>query len=308
MQVPITLNALVLASTLIGVIASLTGCGPREITVHNHPAATQPAAGRIVFLAGPDSHGPLAHEHEAGSLLLAQVVRERRPDVETVNIYGGWPADESVFDGASAVVMYCDGGKGHLVNEHLASFKRLVAAGVGIVALHYCVEVPKGSPSATAMLDAIGGYFETDWSVNPHWEADFRRIPEHPVTPGVQPFTLLDEWYFNMRFVPDMAGVAPILSAVAPPHTMERKNGPHSGNDAVRRLVANGVPQVVAWAYERPGGGRGFGYTGGHFHANWDNDNARNLVTNAILWSAGMAPTPIPPEEHDVQANALHER
>ena len=55
--------------------------------------------------------------------------------------------------------------------------------------------------------------------------------------------------------------------------------------DAVRDLVARGVPQVVAWAYERPGGGRGFGYTGGHFHANWENDNARQLVLNAITWA-----------------------
>jgi type 1 glutamine amidotransferase len=308
MQVRITLKAPALAGIFVTLLAALTGCGPREITVDSHPAAQAPAAGRIVFLAGPDSHGPLAHEHEAGSRLLARVVRERRPDVETVNIYGGWPVDESVFDGASAVVMYCDGGQRHLVNEHLASFNRLVDAGVGIVALHYCVEVPKGSPSATAILAAIGGYFETDWSVNPHWEANFRRIPVHPVTAGVQAFTLLDEWYFNMRFVPDMTGVTPILSAVAPQHTMERKNGPHSGNDAVRRLVADGVPQVVAWAYERPGGGRGFGYTGGHFHANWDNDNTRNLVTNAILWSAGMTPTATSPEKSGVQANALHER
>ena len=97
---------------------------------------------------------------------------------------------------------------------------------------------------------------------------------------------MLDEWYFNMRFQP--AGVTPVLSAIAPGHTMERKNGPHSGNDHVRKLVAAGTPQVVAWAYEREGGGRGFGYTGGHFHRNWDDDNARNLVLNAIEWSAGL--------------------
>jgi hypothetical protein len=87
-----------------------------------------------------------------------------------------------------------------------------------------------------------------------------------------------------MRFVG--RGVTPILSAIAPPSTMERWNGPHSGNDTVRQLVADGIPQVTAWAYERPGGGRGFGYTGGHFHANWENANARNLVLNAIEWVA----------------------
>ena len=33
-------------------------------------------------------------------------------------------------------------------------------------------------------------------------------------------------------------------------------------------------------------GGRGFGYTGGHFHANWQDDSARRLVLNAIEWVA----------------------
>jgi hypothetical protein len=134
------------------------------------------------------------------------------------------------------------------------------------------------------MLTAIGGYFETDWSVNPEWTANYTELPNHPVTRGLLPFRLQDEWYFNMRFVE--RGITPILSAIAPPSTMARWNGPHSGNDAVRQLVADGVPQVTAWAYERTGGGRGFGYTGGHYHANWENANARELVLNAIEWVA----------------------
>ena len=263
----------------------LAGCQPREVTVQLHPAAaTDQTLTKIVFLAGPDSHLPGAHEHKAGSELLSSALRQRQPSVETIIVYGGWPVDESIFDGADAVVMYCDGGDSHLINDHLQTFNRLLGDGVGIVALHYCVEVPKGSPAAQSMLTAIGGYFETHWSVNSVWTANFTALPNHPVTRGLHPFTLQDEWYFNMRFVE--RGIAPILSAIAPPTTMARRNGPHSGNDAVRQLVADGVPQVTAWAYERPGGGRGFGYTGGHYHANWDNTNARELVLNAIEWVA----------------------
>jgi type 1 glutamine amidotransferase len=271
-----------LGLTLIGCL--LTACGgPLSV---DEVAAKVPARAKVVFLAGPDSHGPGAHEHKAGSELLSAALRERRPDIETVNVYGGWPEDKSLFERTDAVVMYCDGGRNHLINDHLDSFNRLLDAGVGIVALHYCVEVPKGSDSAAAMLRATGGYFETHWSVNPHWEADFTSLPQHPITVGISPFSMLDEWYFNMRFQP--SGVTSILSAIAPKHTMERKNGPHSGNDPVRKLVAEGVPQVVSWAYEREGGGRGVGYTGGHFHKNWEDDNARNLVLNAIEWTAGL--------------------
>ena len=254
------------------------------VTVSSKPATAGEAARKVVFIAGPYSHGPKAHEHEAGSKLLAGALQERFSDIETTLVIGGWPEDESVLSGADALVMYCDGGKRHLVNEHLDTFNRMVEEGVGVVAIHYCVEVPKGSPSADAMLVPIGGYFETHWSVNPHWTADYTSLPAHPIARGIEPFSMLDEWYFNMRFAE--SGTVSILSAIAPESTMERGNGPHSGNDAVRKLVADGVPQVTAWAYERPAGGRGFGYTGGHFHANWQDDNARNLVLNAIDWVA----------------------
>jgi type 1 glutamine amidotransferase len=267
------------------VMILLSGCEPPAVSMQTHPASdtTQPGS-KIVFLAGPDSHLPGEHEHEAGSALLSEAMRLRLPGLQTIDVYGGWPTDESIFDGADAVVMYCDGGGSHLINDHLATFNRLLEAGVGIVALHYCVEVPKGSSSAQAMLNAIGGYFETGWSVNPTWKADFLTLPDHPITAGLRPFSLLDEWYFNMRFADH--GVVPILSAVAPTTTMKRWNGPHSGNDAVRKLVAEGVPQVTAWAYLRANGGRGFGYTGGHFHDNWSNAGARQLVLNAIEWVA----------------------
>ena len=291
-------RAPLLSAALLVLAPLLSACGPGEVRIEHHKASDP--IGKIVFLAGPDSHWPGEHEHEAGSALLSAALRQRNPGYETVAVYGGWPADESILAGADALVMYCDGGPGHLINKHLASFERLLAGGVGVVALHYCVEVPKDSPSATAMLDAIGGYFETDWSVNPHWRADFDRLPPHPITTGLAPFSMHDEWYFNMRFRDP--GVSAILSAVAPPSTMERGNGPHSGNDAVRKLVANGKPQVTAWAYERPGGGRGFGYTGGHFHKNWQEDNARELVLNAIEWVAGGHGPASPANKHAEQS------
>tara|TARA_R110000823_G_scaffold119998_7_gene244331 strand:- start:7801 stop:8634 length:834 start_codon:yes stop_codon:yes gene_type:complete len=271
-------------------VGLLGACGhDGELLQHYKVEAGEPAA-RVLFLAGRDSHGPWAHEHRAGSLLLAQALRRQQPDFDVQVVYGGWPADEAILRGVDSVVLYADGGPGHMINAHLPRFQQLLDDGVGVVALHYAVEVPPGGEAASAMLRAIGGYFETHWSVNPHWRAHFASLPEHPVTRGIAPFALKDEWYFNMRFVPQMAGVAPLLSAVAPLETMQRDNGPHSGNNAVRELVAAGQPQIVAWAYERPQGGRGFGYTGGHFHANWENDNARQLVLNAIVWTARRGP------------------
>ena len=250
------------------------------------PAAESSARKKVVFVAGNRSHGYGAHEHHAGCLLLARYLRQHLPDYDTVVYQNGWPANGiQAFDGADAVVVYCDGGDRHLLLPHLKEFDAVMKRGVGLACIHYGVEVPK-KPGGAEFLDWIGGYFEMHWSVNPHWTAQFTEFPDHPICRGVKPFEINDEWYFHMRFQPDMQGVTPILSAHPPTSTMSRRDGPHSGNPYVRAAVKRRELQHVAWARERPDGGRGFGFTGGHVHWNWGDDNFRKLVLNAIAWIA----------------------
>ena len=198
-----------------------------------------PAKKKILFIAGNPSHGYAQHEHNAGCTLLANCLNESGLPVEAVVAKNGWPKDPSMFDGVSAVVMYCDGGEGHVAMKHLDELEELAKKGVGIGCIHYGVEVPKG-PAGNDFVNWIGGYFETDWSVNPEWKADFKELPRHEVTRGVKPFTIFDEWYFHMRFPENMKGVTPILTAVPPSSTMSRKDGPHEGNPTVRDEVARG--------------------------------------------------------------------
>jgi hypothetical protein len=49
----------------------------------------------------------------------------------------------------------------------------------------------------------------------------------------------------------------------------------------------------MLWLVERPDGGRGFGFTGGHFHDNWGNDDLRKLILNTLLW---VAKVEVPPQ------------
>jgi putative membrane-bound dehydrogenase-like protein len=243
---------------------------------------------KVVFLAGKPSHAYGGHEHNAGVQLLNKELQLAAPNVFTrsdVHL-NGWPDETYSFDGADCIVMYCDGGPNHMVNKHLEQVDALAKKGVGIVCLHYGVEVPKGE-SGDKFLDWIGGYFEADWSVNPHWDAKFENFPVHPITRGVQPFEINDEWYYHMRFRDGMHGVTPILVALPPASSLSRPDGHHSGNPAVRKAVLQDkTPQVMAWAAERAGGGRGFGFTGGHDHWNWSDPNFRKLVLNAIAWCA----------------------
>lgn len=244
------------------------------------------ADAKIVLCAGSPSHGAREHEFRAGCLLLAECL-SRVPGVSTVVASNGWPADVRVFDDAAAVILYADGGSGHpaIRPERLKLLNELAGKGVGIGATHYGVEVPAGEPGF-AMLNWTGGYFEMFWSVNPTWEATFTTLPEHPITRGVKPFKINDEWYYHMRFAPNMEGVTPILSALPPKETLDRPDGPHSGNPFVRAAVRRGEAQHLMWAYERKNGGRGFGFTGGHYHKNWAQDDFRKLVLNGILWIA----------------------
>ncbi len=241
---------------------------------------------RIVFIAGRPSHPPGEHEHRAGCLLLKSCLDSVK-GVTTVVCTNGWPEDPKAFDGAAAVVIYSDGGGGHpfLQGERLKEIGALMDRGTGLAAIHYACE-PTKENGQKEFLDWIGGCFETYWSVNPHWDANFKSFPEHPITRGVKAFGLRDEWYFHMRFRDGMKGVTPILTDIPPESTMNRGDGPHSGNPAVREAVKNREPQHMAWAAERANGGRGFGFTGGHFHKSWGNDQFRKVVLNAILWIA----------------------
>ena len=267
--------------------------------------SAEPAPKNLLLLAGRPSHGPGEHEHNAGVLLLKKCLdASGLPVKTTVHLNAEWPSAEELAQ-ADTILFYADGGGGHpmLAADHLAQVTKEMNRGAGFVCLHYGVEFPagKGGPQA---LDWMGGFFEANWSVNPHWVADFKELPKHPISNGVQPFSTNDEWYFHMRFAAaDKGKLTEILTAIAPDSTMSRKDGPHEGNPAVRAEVAAKKPQAVAWAFERTTGGRGFGFTGGHYHKGWGQNDQRKLVLNAILWTAHAdlpatgVPSLITPEE-----------
>jgi len=256
---------------------------------------------KIDLVAGSASHGSGAHEHPGGCMLFGDLLNKHVDGVEAV-VHLGWPEDPNAFENSAAIAIYSDGGERHPIIPHLDQVADLMKQGVGLALLHYAVEVPKGKPG-DCFLDWVGGYFEMHWSVNPHWVAEFTSFPEHPITGGVNPFSMEDEWYFHMRFRENMEGVTPVLSAIAPESTMTRPDGPHSGNPAVRKAVANKEPQHLGWCVERKDGGRGFGFTGGHYHKEWANDDLRKFILNAIIWTAGMevpeggVVTPMPTQE-----------
>jgi len=238
----------------------------------------------ILLIAGPPSHTRLAHEQNAAAMLFARFLNEV-PGIHATVSKNGWPSDAGLITRADAIWVFCDGGEKHLIakEDHTAQMQAAAKRGAGMMFYHYGVE-PPAKTLHEEFLDWTGGFFELNRSVNPIFEGDFATLPKHPITRGVTPFKLKDEWYYNMTFRGDKKGITEILVTTPPASSLSRPDGPHEGNPDVRSKV--GQPQCVMWAYQRPDGGRGAGFTGGHFHMNLGDDNFRKLVLNALVWVA----------------------
>lgn len=252
---------------------------------------------RIVFVADTDPHGPRGnHEFVAAAVYLARTINANYPKAyAVVATKQKWPKDLKHAD--TIIVLMNHGGSS--VNP---AVKEATERGAGFMAIHYGVEVNKGD-QGKHYLKWLGGYFEPFWSVNPWWTPTFKELPKHEVTRGVKPFSVNDEWYYHMRFVDGMKGVTPILADLPPLKTIQgegKKVSSHGGNPDVYKAVSGGEKQIMAWAYERPDGGRGFGFTGLHKHENLANDNFRTLLLNAVAWVSKL---PVP--ENGVQAKTL---
>lgn len=265
--------AAITALAFAGAAVSLTSCGEKAL-------AAAPEKTKIVFIAGKLSHPSGQHEFNAGAILLARALNEQSGlPLEVKVVHNGWPEDDAIFDGAKAVIIYSDGNASHPVNGHEEKMEEMLASGVGLMCMHYGVEVPKGD-LGERFKRWIGGHYESGYSTNPHWTAEVELKKDHPISRGVPGFSANDEWYYNMRFA-DPKSAEDILTGVP---TRERINRYiHWTPDGEKGL---GKRQTMMWAVERADGGRGVGFTGGHWHRNWAIDDFRRVVLNAIAWTA----------------------
>ena len=270
-----TLLGLLLAATLSPVLPARAELTEEQRKIPLEADSPNPALAKIVLLAGSTSNKAGQHEYFAGCALLAEWLRQT-PGVWPVLVADGWPKNEEIFKGAKAVVVYADGGPKlpFLEESKWARIKELVQAGAGLVMLHQAVDVPEAR--AEEIRSWIGGVWQKDIGCRGHWDMEFNEFAKHPVLGGVSTFAApLDGWLYNLHFAPD---IIPLLSGTVPDKS-------RSTADAKQHA---GRSEVVAWGYQRPGGGRSFAFTGCDLHRNWGVEGQRRLVTNGVLWSAGV--------------------
>ena len=223
----------------------------------------------IAFIAGTPSHGEGTHVWDQDAQFLKQCLHGA-PNIENLKIdihYDGWPRNQSDLDDADAIVFLSDGFEHHPLKapERLAKIRKLAKRGVGLAFLHYSIEPPEGAESD--FLEWMGGYYERGYSQNPINIVKVSPIKNnHPISRGCAGYVAEDEWYFDIRLSSNGPRVVPILMGKLPPWKPEDK--------------------TLAWAVKRRDGGRGFGFSGGHYHKNWHMEPFRKLILNAILWVA----------------------
>jgi hypothetical protein len=258
--------ALALALPLQAIAGDKTPTLPKGFTLEEQP--TDAKAAKIVFIAGSNFYKPGEHEYIAGCALLMDLVKQT-PGVFPV-LALDWPKNPDTFKNAKAVVFFLDGGDKHpvLKGQRLVDTMKLAEDGVGLVMLHQGVDIDKDF--GDRMQSWMGAAWEKGYSQRAHWVTEHKDFPTHPITRGVKPFKIDDGYLYKLRFTPQMKGVTPLLRTVNP-----KAKSAKLDDDA-----------IVAWAFEREGGGRSFAFTGGHLHASFAEEGYRRFLTNSILWTA----------------------
>jgi type 1 glutamine amidotransferase len=246
----------VVALILLGLAAPAFGQAKKKVLLIGHP---------------PDGHPPETHEFVAGAKVLAKCLEKVDGlEVTTVEANGAWKQGPELMERADGVVLFVTEGPKWIQNdpERYKALAKVAQRGGGLVGLHAAIWCREAAPIPD-FLKLFGGchggpdrkyiVIETEAEV-----ADAK----HPITTGIGGFKVKDEFYYQLKFVQPEGSIKPIL-----------------------RVVINGAKETVAWSWERPDGGRSFGFSGLHFHYNWRLPEYRRLAAQAVLWSLKM---PIP--------------
>jgi hypothetical protein len=217
----------------------------------------------LLISQGPDGHPWKTHEFRAGVRILSRLLADV-PNLEVTTIDAQENPREvpQRVDEADGVVLYLNQGALWIGSDPQlrAAFERLAAREGGITVLHWAVGTKPAEhiELGRALWGGVHGGPDRKYVVERK-----RLIPnaDHPITAGLEPLDIRDEWYYQLKFATE-GKLTPLWTA-----------------------EIDGESHPVAWAWERPDGGRSFGFVGLHFHENWGEDAYRRFVTRGVLWT-----------------------
>jgi len=235
-------------------------------------AAVGAESKRLLLIGqGPDGHPPGTHEYMAGQKILQHCLKQSKGiTTELVEADEPWSdGPEKLKHADGAVIFVSEGAKWASADQRrLQALAGLVSRGGGLVGLHWGIGTKDAAP-IPAFLNLLGGcHGGPDRKYQVLQDAKLEVAREHPITQGLKDFAAREELYYQLKLVKPTDGLTPILQS-------EIDGGKHT----------------VSWAWQRPDGGRSFGFSGLHFHDNWQKPEYRRLVTQAVLWTLDL---PVP--------------
>ena len=231
--------------------------------------AAEPASKHLLIVAQKsDGHPRTTHEFMPGAKVLAELLKPYKNIQTTIaSADEPWPDGPGAIDNADGIVMLVTQGAQWMQTDpkRHAALKRLADRGGAIAALHWSVGA-KDAQYIQGQLDLLGatrGGPQRKYLVLP---TELKRVtPSHPILSGIGDIPAYDEIYYSLDRRPD---IQPLFTA-----------------------KIEGKDEMAAWSWERPGGGRSFGFVGLHFHSNWQLPAYRRFVVQGVLWSLQL---PIP--------------
>ncbi|HTN76191.1 MAG TPA: ThuA domain-containing protein [Pirellulaceae bacterium] len=235
-------------------------------------SAAEPKKKRLLLLGqGSDGHPATTHEYLAGLKILERTLAPASEQVEIklLRADGKWPEGPDEIRQADGVVLYLAEGAKWVQSEprRFEAFTQLAQRGGGLMALHWATGT-KEARDVAGFQQLLGGchggadrkykFLETEVTV-----AD----KKHPITQGIDDFTIKDEFYYRLKFIEPQRGLTLLLNA-----------------------KIDGEAYPFCWAWERPDGGRSFGFTALHYHENWRRVEYRRLIGQAALWTLKLTP------------------
>lgn len=255
----------------------------RAIVLFSLLAQLAYAAPKRVLLVGQssDGHPPGTHEFMAGTRVVDELLKPFADKIATATTKADepWPEGPALIDKADGIVLLVTQGARWMQTDpaRYEALKRLADRKGGIVALHWSIGA-KEEQYIKGQLALLGGTRGGPQRKYIILENDVRLGDRaHPILRGLTDFRIKDEFYYRLDLIKPSPGFHPLLVT-----------------------SIDGNEETIGWAWERPDGGRSFGYVGLHFHTNWERVEYRRLVTQAILWTLNL---PIPNEGVKAEIN-----
>lgn len=250
-------------------IFAVTGIAQHTIATADEPEGRAETKQVLLLGQSPDGHPPTTHEYMAGMKVLAECLKDvgkLKPVV--IKADDPWIEGPDLLEDADCVVLFVSQGAKWIQDDprRFQAFTKLAQRGGGLVVLHWGMGA-RDAQYIQGFVNLFGGCHggpDRKYKVLERAEVNLAD-GNHPVLRGLQPFAVREEFYYRLKFVKTESKLQPLL-----------------------QVPIDGEVETVCWAWERPEGGRSFGFSGGHFHANWQRPEYRRLMAHAVLWTAGV--------------------